>query len=166
MAQAEISATRSPAPIDVHVGSQVRLRRKQLGITQEALGDAIGVTFQQVQKYERGVNRIGASRLQQIARALDVPISFFFPQGEMAAEAAGSDRELALSAAENLSEALTFALRRARGEPGPDNRAMLVPVLRAARALAQMEARPDDQVVIQAAERWLAREAEEPRGLA
>jgi len=67
-----------PSPIDVHVGSRVRLRRTLLGMSQERLGDAIGLTFQQVQKYERGVNRIGASRLFDLSRVLDVPISFFF----------------------------------------------------------------------------------------
>ncbi|WP_029012306.1 helix-turn-helix domain-containing protein [Niveispirillum irakense] len=67
-----------PNPIDVHVGSRVRLRRTLLGMSQEKLGEAIGLTFQQVQKYERGANRIGASRLFDLSRVLDVPVSFFF----------------------------------------------------------------------------------------
>ena len=67
-----------PNPIDVHVGSRVRLRRTLLGMSQEKLGEAIGLTFQQVQKYERGANRIGASRLYDLGRVLDVPVSFFF----------------------------------------------------------------------------------------
>ncbi|MEA1938509.1 MAG: helix-turn-helix transcriptional regulator [Pseudomonadota bacterium] len=67
-----------PNPIDVHVGSRVRLRRTLLGMSQEKLGDAIGLTFQQVQKYERGANRIGASRLYDMSQVMDVPISFFF----------------------------------------------------------------------------------------
>lgn len=67
-----------PSPIDVHVGSRIRLRRTLLGMSQERLGEALGLTFQQVQKYERGVNRVGASRLFDLARVLDVPISFFF----------------------------------------------------------------------------------------
>ncbi|HXZ02063.1 MAG TPA: helix-turn-helix domain-containing protein [Stellaceae bacterium] len=67
-----------PNPIDVHVGSRVRLRRTLLGMSQEKLGEAIGLTFQQVQKYERGANRIGASRLYDLSRVLDVPVSFFF----------------------------------------------------------------------------------------
>ena len=67
-----------PSPIDVHVGGRVRLRRTLLGMSQERLGEALGLTFQQVQKYERGVNRIGASRLFDLARVLDVPIGFFF----------------------------------------------------------------------------------------
>ena len=67
-----------PNPIDVHVGAQLRLRRTWLGMSQEKLGDAIGLTFQQVQKYERGVNRIGASRLWELSSILDVPVGFFF----------------------------------------------------------------------------------------
>ncbi len=67
-----------PNPIDVHVGSRARLRRKLLGMSQEKLGEAIGSSYQQVQKYERGSNRIGASRLFDFARVLDVPVSFFF----------------------------------------------------------------------------------------
>ena len=68
----------TPHPIDVHVGKRVRLRRTLIGISQEKLGEAIGLTFQQVQKYERGANRIGASRLFDLSRVLDVPVSFFF----------------------------------------------------------------------------------------
>ncbi|MFT8419719.1 MAG: helix-turn-helix transcriptional regulator [Acetobacter sp.] len=64
--------------IDAHVGKRIRLRRTLLGLSQEKLGEALGVTFQQIQKYERGTNRVGASRLYDIATALDVPISFFF----------------------------------------------------------------------------------------
>src|ERR1700686_1182510 len=67
-----------PNPTDVHVGARVRLRRTLLGMSQEKLGDAIGLTFQQVQKYERGANRVGASRLFDLSRVLDVPVSFFF----------------------------------------------------------------------------------------
>ena len=67
-----------PSPIDVHVGTRIRLRRTLLGMSQERLGEALGLTFQQVQKYERGVNRVGASRLFDLSRVLNVPISFFF----------------------------------------------------------------------------------------
>ena len=69
---------KQPNPIDIHVGSRVRLRRMMLGMSQEKLGDALGITFQQIQKYEKGTNRIGASRLQHIATVLSVPVSFFF----------------------------------------------------------------------------------------
>src|ERR1700758_3944045 len=74
-------AKKAPNPIDKHVGSRVRMRRMMLGLTQQKLGDALGLTFQQVQKYEKGTNRIGASRLQQIAQILQVPESFFFEGG-------------------------------------------------------------------------------------
>ena len=71
-------APKAPNPVDKHVGSRVRMRRKMLDISQEKLGDALGLTFQQVQKYEKGANRIGASRMQQIAQVLQVPVEFFF----------------------------------------------------------------------------------------
>ncbi len=67
-----------PNPVDIHVGARVRLRRTLMGMSQEKLGESIGLTFQQVQKYERGANRIGASRLFDLSRVLDVPVSFFF----------------------------------------------------------------------------------------
>jgi transcriptional regulator with XRE-family HTH domain len=70
--------TKTPNPIDKYVGSRVRMRRMMLGMSQEKLGDQLGLTFQQVQKYEKGMNRIGASRLQQIANIMQVPVSFFF----------------------------------------------------------------------------------------
>src|ERR1700741_2910006 len=69
-----------PNPIDVHVGSRVRMRRNMLGLSQEKLGEAIGLTFQQVQKNERGANRIGASRLLELSRVLDVPVAFFYDE--------------------------------------------------------------------------------------
>ncbi len=71
-------APRSPNPVDIHVGSRVRIRRKVLKMSQEKLGDALGVTFQQVQKYERGSNRVGASRLFRMAQVMEVPVQYFF----------------------------------------------------------------------------------------
>ncbi len=68
----------NPNPVDVHVGGRIRLRRTLLGMSQERLGEALGLTFQQVQKYERGTNRVGASRLWYLSRVLDVPVSFFY----------------------------------------------------------------------------------------
>src|SRR5713101_8339793 len=67
-----------PNPIDKHVGGRVRMRRMMLGLSQEKLGDALDLTFQQVQKYEKGTNRIGASRLQHISHILQVPVAFLF----------------------------------------------------------------------------------------
>jgi len=95
-----------PNSIDVHVGSRIRFRRTTLGLSQEKLGDGLGITFQQVQKYEKGTNRVGASRLQNIASILNVPISFFF---EEAAIAAGegpneiSDISIFISSSEGLA---------------------------------------------------------------
>ena len=74
-------STKAPNPVDKYVGSRVRMRRIMLGMSQEKLGEAIGLTFQQVQKYEKGTNRVGASRLQQISEILQVPVSFLFDGG-------------------------------------------------------------------------------------
>src|SRR5262249_42489936 len=75
-----------PHPVDVHVGKRLRLRRTILGLSQESIGNAIGVTFQQVQKYERGVNRMGSSRLYEFAKILSVPVSYFFEEMEKASD--------------------------------------------------------------------------------
>jgi transcriptional regulator with XRE-family HTH domain len=83
-----------PNPVDVHVGNRVRLRRTLLGMSQEKLGESLGLTFQQVQKYERGANRIGASRLWDLSRVLDCPVSFFFEE---------MDQETASASPRNLS---------------------------------------------------------------
>ena len=73
-----IENKKKPNPIDVHVGSRIRLRRNMLGMSQEKLGESLGITFQQIQKYEKGTNRVGASRLQAISSILGVAVSFFF----------------------------------------------------------------------------------------
>jgi transcriptional regulator with XRE-family HTH domain len=79
MAMASMTSAKNlPRPVDTHVGSRIRLRRKMIGMSQEALAGRIGLTFQQVQKYERGTNRVGASRLQQIADALETTPAWFF----------------------------------------------------------------------------------------
>jgi transcriptional regulator with XRE-family HTH domain len=72
--------SRRPNPIDVHVGSRVRFRRMLLGMSQEKLGERLGLTFQQIQKYEKGINRIGASRLFDLAQVLGVPVQFFYEE--------------------------------------------------------------------------------------
>ena len=82
---------KKPNPVDIHVGSRVRLRRTMLGMSQEKLGESLGITFQQIQKYEKGSNRIGASRLQRISEVLTVPVSFFFE--ELVASAQGGLQE-------------------------------------------------------------------------
>ncbi len=80
---------KQPNPIDIHVGSRIRLRRNLLGMSQEKLGESLGITFQQIQKYEKGTNRVGASRLQAIASIIGVPVSFFFDNAP-GQEAAGN----------------------------------------------------------------------------
>jgi len=72
---------KAPNPVDKYVGSRVRMRRIMLGMSQEKLGEALGLTFQQIQKYEKGTNRVGASRIQQISEILQVPVSFLFEGG-------------------------------------------------------------------------------------
>ena len=72
------AARGAPIPIDVHVGARVRLRRMLLGMSQEKLGEHLGLTFQQIQKYEKGINRIGASRLFDLSQVLGVPVQFFY----------------------------------------------------------------------------------------
>jgi len=84
-------AKKAPNPVDKHVGSRVRMRRMMLAMSQEKLGDALGLTFQQVQKYEKGTNRIGASRLSQISHILQVPVSFFFEGAPTVALAARTE---------------------------------------------------------------------------
>jgi transcriptional regulator with XRE-family HTH domain len=75
----EISGgSRSPNPVDLHVGGRIRMKRKVLGVSQERLAEALGLTFQQVQKYERGANRVSASKLYEIARFLNAPVAYFF----------------------------------------------------------------------------------------
>lgn len=78
MAHPKIHNSNNPDPIDIHVGSRIRLRRTLLSMSQEKLADALGITFQQVQKYENGSNRVGASRLFHISKILKVPVSFFY----------------------------------------------------------------------------------------
>src|ERR1700752_3027816 len=80
----EEKGSRRPNPIDIHVGSRVRFRRMLLGMSQEKLGEKLGLTFQQVQKYEKGINRIGASRLFDLAQVLGVSVQFFYEEAPSA----------------------------------------------------------------------------------
>ncbi len=108
-----------PSPIDVHVGSRVRLRRTLLGMSQEKLGEAIGLTFQQVQKYERGMNRISASKLWKLSNVLDVPVSYFFDDlgvdedGRVAGSAAGEVSSTDTLALDPMAKRETLELVRA-----------------------------------------------------
>jgi len=110
----------SPNPVDIHVGSRVRLRRTLLGLSQEKLGEAVGLTFQQIQKYERGANRIGASRLFEFSRILDVPVSFFFD--DMSERALAGDLAPSLSLSDQPQGAL---------EPDPLTRRETLELVRA-----------------------------------
>ena len=113
MSEGPQSTGKRPNPTDVYVGSRVRLRRKMLGLSQEKLGDKLGITFQQIQKYEKGTNRVGASRLQAMANALEVPISYFFPDSTAGAEAAGMQEEGAAFMMDMMSSAEGLDLSRA-----------------------------------------------------
>jgi transcriptional regulator with XRE-family HTH domain len=107
---------KQPNPIDTHVGSRVRLRRMMLGMSQEKLGEHLGITFQQIQKYEKGTNRIGASRLQHIARVLTVPVSFFFedaPGGPSADGTGLAERQPAHYVVDFLSSSEGIQLNKA-----------------------------------------------------
>ncbi|MEM7299642.1 MAG: helix-turn-helix domain-containing protein [Pseudomonadota bacterium] len=107
---------KKPNPIDVHVGSRVRLRRTMQGLSQEKLGDALGITFQQIQKYEKGANRIGASRMQQIANVLSVPVSFFFedaPSGTDSTPAGMAEQNSTTYVVDFLSSSEGLQLNRA-----------------------------------------------------
>ena len=86
-------STKAPNPVDKYVGSRVRMRRIMLGMSQEKLGEALGLTFQQVQKYEKGTNRVGASRIQQISEILQVPVSFLFEGGPSGTPSTGGFSE-------------------------------------------------------------------------
>jgi transcriptional regulator with XRE-family HTH domain len=115
--------TRLPNPVDLHVGARIRLRRRMQGVSQEKLADALGLTFQQVQKYERGANRVSASKLYEIAAALRAPVAYFFDgladpsctEGAAAAADAGEqDVHAFLMTAEGLELARLFP-QMARG---------------------------------------------------
>ena len=108
-------STKVPNPVDRYVGSRVRMRRIMLGMSQEKLGEALGLTFQQIQKYEKGTNRVGASRLQQISEVLQVPVSFLFDGGPSGAAGGEASAESASPAyiADFLATSEGLALTRA-----------------------------------------------------
>ena len=106
---------KKPNPIDIHVGSRIRLRRNMLGISQEKLGESLGITFQQIQKYEKGTNRVGASRLQAISSILGVPVSFFlyYGRGSDPGPARGMEDSSTTYVVDFLSSAEGLQLNRA-----------------------------------------------------
>ncbi|AUW40438.1 XRE family transcriptional regulator [Rhizobium ruizarguesonis] len=110
-----IENKKKPNPIDIHVGSRIRLRRTMLGMSQEKLGESLGITFQQIQKYEKGTNRVGASRLQNISNILNVPVSFFFEDapGEHSAGGGGMEASSSNYVVDFLSSSEGLQLNRA-----------------------------------------------------
>ncbi len=117
--QDALFSAKKPNPIDVHVGSRLRLRRMLLGMSQEKLGERLGLTFQQIQKYEKGVNRIGASRLYQLAHILSVPVQFFYEEMQLdepaeAGGTAGTTEAAAGGFAESESENLIIDFLNSR----------------------------------------------------
>jgi transcriptional regulator with XRE-family HTH domain len=101
--------SKTPHAVDVHVGGRVRLRRRFLGLSQTELATAVGVTFQQVQKYERGFNRVSASKLYEIARVLKVPLSYFFEGFDGTADRSDSGSDLSPADFLGTSEGLALA---------------------------------------------------------
>ncbi len=105
---------KTPHATDIHVGSRIRLQRRLKGMSQTALAEGLGITFQQVQKYEKGTNRVGSSRLQATANILGVPVSFFFEDGQgVSADAEGSDTKAGEEITQFLSSTEGLALNRA-----------------------------------------------------
>jgi len=103
---------KSPHPIDVHVGTKVRIRRLMLNMSQDKLGDALGLTFQQIQKYEKGTNRIGASRLYQLAKILSVDVQFFYNDMDISGGAPGFGESQATEFMSNLTSPESIQLCR------------------------------------------------------
>jgi transcriptional regulator with XRE-family HTH domain len=112
----EDRSSRRANPIDVHVGGRVRLRRMLLGMSQEKLGEHLGLTFQQIQKYEKGINRIGASRLFDLSQVLSVPVQFFYEElavGHAGGAGGFADRPAESYAAEFLGSREGLELNKA-----------------------------------------------------
>jgi transcriptional regulator with XRE-family HTH domain len=126
---------KKPNPIDVHVGGRIRMRRNMLGMSQEKLGERLGVTFQQVQKYEKGTNRVGASRLQDIASILSAPVSYFFenaPSKEASAMPVHAEEPANAMVMEFCSSAEGLTLNRAFVKiSSPKTRKRIIELVRA-----------------------------------
>ena len=115
MPQRTKSDTKRTEPVDSYVGSRLRLQRTLMGMSQEKLGNSVGLTFQQIQKYERGLNRIGSSRLYQFCKVLDVPVSFFFDEmpGDMGSQPFSTSQVQKATYDEDMSRRETLELVRA-----------------------------------------------------
>jgi transcriptional regulator with XRE-family HTH domain len=128
--------TKSTGPVDKLIGTRIRLQRTAIGMSQEKLGDILGITFQQIQKYEKGTNRVGAARLQAIADALGVPVSFFFEQRSSTGEA--SDANFGIQDLLTSKEGIELARAFLKIE-NPAMRRALVDMARAAAMESQTE---------------------------
>jgi len=137
-----IENKKKPNPIDIHVGSRIRLRRTMLGMSQEKLGESLGITFQQIQKYEKGTNRVGASRLQNISSILNVPVSFFFEDapGDQAGASGMAEASSSNYVVDFLSSSEGLQLNRAFVKiSDPKVRRKLVDLVKALAAEADVE---------------------------
>lgn len=137
-----IENKKKPNPIDIHVGSRIRLRRTMLGMSQEKLGESLGITFQQIQKYEKGTNRVGASRLQNISGILNVPVSFFFEDapGDSAGQPGMAEASSSNYVVDFLSSSEGLQLNRAFVKiTDPKVRRRLVDLVKALAAEAESE---------------------------
>jgi len=130
-------APRAASSVDVHVGTRIRLRRKTLKMSQEQLGEQLGITFQQVQKYERGTNRVGASRLWSISKVLDVPVQFFYNGLPDAAEGEGGENPTPPAIYEFINSSDGVALAHSVSQI--KNKAVRRQILELARSLAEQE---------------------------
>lgn len=126
--------SRRPNPIDVHVGSRVRFRRMLLGMSQEKLGEKLGLTFQQIQKYEKGINRIGASRLFDLAQVLGVPVQFFYEE----APASDAPTMMADGFAEKAAESSIVEFLRSRDGLELNKAFVRIPDAKARRAIVDL----------------------------
>jgi transcriptional regulator with XRE-family HTH domain len=125
--------SKEPNPVDLHVGDRIRLRRMLMGMSQQELGKALGLSFQQMQKYERGVNRVAASRLHDLSRVLDVPLSFFFDDIKPATVDTASGSREAMAAGDALDPVPreTLELVREYYRIGPQIRHRLLELMKA-----------------------------------
>jgi transcriptional regulator with XRE-family HTH domain len=112
-------------PADLQVGRRVRLRRLEMGVSQQKLGEHLGMSFQQVQKYEKGTNRISASRLQQIAKFLDVPVTYFFDGMPSDGQVGGNEEHARLTGFLNSREGVALARSFLRVKSGKVRREMV-----------------------------------------
>lgn len=159
-----LALTRKELGVDAYVGKQIRQRRIRSGMTLTQLADRLGVTYQQVQKYETGSNRVAASRLAEIANVFEVPVASFFPAAtvtEAPPEPGNIDLDYA-AAAQGLNEAAATLLRAARGKGAIRVEKVLKPLVDATLFVAEIEARPEDTELLVALHSWAVKAKTRP----